>query len=208
MDVAHDGLSVSSLMDGELNLDEAEREIARLKTDTSLRASWDTYHLIGDTLRGDTVVDAGVAGFAGRFAERLAAEPTVLAPPRRAPRSRFQTYALSAAASVAAVAVVGWVTMSTLVVKPDTAAGILATAPLVQPVPSQPLAPQPQVAATPPAPAQQAPIAAVQPAPVPAAVLASPEHVHEYMLAHQGISPTTAIQGVAPYIRTVSSVGE
>jgi hypothetical protein len=41
----------------------------------------------------------------------------------------------------------------------------------------------------------------------PVAVVA-PEHVHEYLLAHQGISPITAIQGVTPYIRTVSSAGD
>jgi sigma-E factor negative regulatory protein RseA len=199
MDVAHDGLSVSSLMDGELNVDEADREIARLKTDTALRGSWDTYHLIGDTLRGGRV---GAAGFAGRFAERLAAEPTVLAPPRRAPRSRFQTYALSAAASVAAVAVVGWVAMSTLAGKPETTPGTLAKAPS-----SQPLSPPP-LATVPPSTMSQAPIAAPQPAPAAPVAVASPEHLHEYMLAHQGISPSTAIQGVAPYIRTVSNAGE
>jgi hypothetical protein len=29
--------------------------------------------------------------------------------------------------------------------------------------------------------------------------------MNEYFLAHQGFSPSTAIQGLAPYIRTVSA---
>jgi len=48
------------------------------------------------------------AGFTARVAERLAEEPTVLAPaslPARAPVKRF---ALAAAASVAGVGLVGW----------------------------------------------------------------------------------------------------
>jgi hypothetical protein len=27
---------------------------------------------------------------------------------------------------------------------------------------------------------------------------------HDYLLAHQGVSPSTALQGVAPYVRTVT----
>jgi len=29
--------------------------------------------------------------------------------------------------------------------------------------------------------------------------------MNEYLMAHQGFSPSTAIQGLAPYIRTVSA---
>jgi sigma-E factor negative regulatory protein RseA len=194
-------------MDGELGVDEADREIARLKADESLRAHWDTYHLIGDAMRGDR---ADLPGFSTRFAERLAQEPTVLAPARRAPRGRLQTIVLSIAASVAAIAVVGWVTYSTLVVQPELAGGTLAQAPSVQPAPVQPapslLAQRGDTAQS--GPLAQPMIAAPQPTLAPPVALASPEHMHEYMLAHQGISPTTAIQGVAPYIRTVSIAGE
>jgi sigma-E factor negative regulatory protein RseA len=57
------------------------------------------------------------------------------------------------------------------------------------------------------------PVVALQPAglprvePVAAAPEHAPEHAHEYLLAHQGISPSTAMQGVTPYIRTVSTAG-
>ena len=104
-------------------------------------------------------------------------------------KSRFQTYALSAAASVAAVAVVGWMALSDISAN-KPAGGELAKAPNVV---------APQVAAVPPQTAA-ALVAAVKPAP-------AAEHLHEYLLAHQGISPSTAFQGVAPYVRTVSGAG-
>jgi sigma-E factor negative regulatory protein RseA len=206
--------NISTLMDGELDGDEAGRAIARLKADSLSRETWDTYHLIGDAMRGATgstgaaavvaaVGASGAPGFGLRFSERLAQEPTVLAPhtsvsstPQRF-LGKFQTYALSAAASVAAVAVVGWVALSTL--KPE--APVLANASVA------PVA-QPQVAALQPGVAvpQVQPIVGQAPAAMLAAAQVEP--VQEYLLAHQGISPTTAIQGVTPYIRTVSSTGE
>ena len=59
------------------------------------------------------------------------------------------------------------------------------------------------------APAATAPVATLQPAAPTAveSVAATPEHMHEYLLAHQGVSPSTAIHGVTTYIRTVSNVG-
>ena len=185
---------LSELMDGELDGARAEREIIRLKSDGQSHEAWDTYHLIGDVMRG-TAVNARKAApsFGLRFNEQLALEPTVLAPvrildrqPARGLSRKFQSYALSAAASVAAVAVVGWVAVNTL--KPEATPGQLAQAPLVQS--------QPQLQSFQPQAQALVPVAA----PV--------EHIHQYLLAHQGISPTTAIQGVAPYIRTVSSADE
>jgi sigma-E factor negative regulatory protein RseA len=192
--------SVSNLMDGELNVDDAVREIARLKSDAAFRENWDTFHLIGDVMRGSA---AGTRGFAARLGERLALEPTVLAPlaARPAPQftRRFQNRALALAASLAAVAVVGWVAITTVV--PNTP-GQLATG----------VAPQsaPQIAAAP-GPATQPPVAGSVAAPeagVQAAAAAPAERMQEYLLAHQGISPSTAIQGVTPYIRTVSGSDE
>ena len=196
--------SVSSLMDGELAAEESTRAIARLKDaagDGPQRESWDAYHLIGDVLRDATTgAPALSAGFQARFSARLADEPTVLAPQatRLKPKSRWQTYAMSAAASVAAVVVVGWMALSST--KPEGVPGgsgtsVLATAPVlvVQPLALQPAGLAPQQAA--------ALVAAAKPN-------AKFEHAHEYLLAHQGISPTTAFQGVAPYVRTVSAAAD
>ncbi len=184
--------NISALMDGELGDDEAAREIAHLKQDAARRSTWDAYHVIGEALRGEHAGTSLAPAFSRRLSERLALEPTVLAPRMRSPKT-LQTYALSAAASVAAVAAVGWVAMNMLA--PDTAPTTLAKAP----------ATKQQVVA---------PVVAVQPPVAPSAtsggeaVATAPEQVHEYLLAHQGISPSTAIQGVTPYIRTVSSMGD
>ncbi len=184
--------SISTLMDGELDADEAAREIARFKEDAARRDAWNTYHAIGDALRGDHARVGLSADFCKRFSERLAQEPTVLAPRARAPRT-LQTWALSAAASVAAVAAVGWISMSML--SPDSTTGAPGT------LAKAPAAPAAIVATAPVVPLQPVGPALVEP------VAAAPEHMHEYLLAHQGISPSTAMQGVTPYIRTVSSVG-
>jgi sigma-E factor negative regulatory protein RseA len=120
---------VSALMDDQLDGAECDGCLRRLKDDDGLRADWEVYHLIGDALRGTPA-----RGLSTGFAGRLAAEPTVLAPraAARGPSPRRKAwYALSAAASVAAMAVVGW--MAVGVVQP--------TAPptaMVQPLPSQP----------------------------------------------------------------------
>ena len=95
---------ISALMDGELNDDEARIVFGRFKQDAAARAEWEIYHLIGDGLRQTPVWNDG---FSARFAEKIAAEPTVLAPLRR-PAFKRPVVALSAAASLAAVSLVAW----------------------------------------------------------------------------------------------------
>lgn len=162
---------ISALMDGELDEAQARGELARIKQQHELRESWDTFHLIGDALRGDALLSANLKA---RVSERLAQEPTVLAP-RSRPVRKIATYALSAAASISAVALVGWAAISISTVST-----------------------QPEIARAP------AP-AGVLPAPAPhIASVPNEGRMNEYLLAHQGFSPSTAIQGVAPYIRSVS----
>jgi sigma-E factor negative regulatory protein RseA len=163
---------ISALMDGELDDRQAREQLVRLKQDDELIGCWHTFHIIGDALRGEPVLSQG---FGRRLTDRLTGEPTVLAPQRSAVK-RITTYALSAAASVSAVALVGWIAFV-----------------------NNPLAPQPELAkapaSTPAAPAT----ASTQLASVP-----SDGTMNEYLIAHQGFSPSTSIQGVASYIRTVS----
>jgi sigma-E factor negative regulatory protein RseA len=119
-------------------------------------------------------------GFGERFAQRLAQEPTVLAPGRRRTFRTAATYALSAAASLAAVVWVGWFALG----------------------PAQVVAPLPQVVKAP-------PLIAVEPVPAPKVQLASEPYdgtLNEYLMAHTGFSPSTALQGVASYIRSVAAV--
>jgi sigma-E factor negative regulatory protein RseA len=106
-------------------------------------------------------------GFAARFAARLAAEPTVLAPVSR--QNHRLPFAWAVAATVAAVMVVGWVAVSTLDPQPTALAREAIAVRSAQGGP-QPVSP-------------------------------------DYLLAHQEYSPTTQIQGVGPYLRSVSSGG-
>lgn len=175
--------SISVLMDGELSGLEAEREIARIKEDRELRECWESFHLAGDALRGEKRLAPGLSE---SFAARLAAEPTVLAPRLRfggssQPR-RVMTYALSAAASLSAAALVAWVAIA-----PNAPWGIQADA--TRPGMTQDLASA----------------SALKPVSLPPASVASEGRMNEYLLAHQGFSPSTALQGLAPYIRSVSA---
>ncbi|HXF66025.1 MAG TPA: sigma-E factor negative regulatory protein [Burkholderiales bacterium] len=176
---------ISALMDGELDEHQARREIARLGQDEELVRCWHIFHLIGDAMRGEPVLLS--QHFSQRLSARLAAEPTVLAP-RRRPSARLLAYALSAAASLSAVALVGWVALSGVGPAPRTEVA-KASAPAPTPTPVA----APQI----PAPPDTHPI---QPS-----GLSSEGKMNEYLIAHQEFSPSTAIQGLAPYIRSVSS---
>lgn len=171
---------VSALMDGELDEVEAQRALAHLKNDPEWRERWDSFHLIKDALRGERLSSPG---FNEVFAKRLVAEPTVLAPRRRPGQARrMTTYALSAAASVAAAVFVAWVAVA-----PNVPVGVQADA-------SQSSVTQDLTAA-----------GAAMPVSLPLASVSSEGRMNEYLLAHQGFSPSTAFQGLAPYIRSVSA---
>jgi sigma-E factor negative regulatory protein RseA len=98
---------ISVLMDGELFEDEAEALLAKLKKDPHSHQEWLTYHLIGDALRQPEHIGKDISA---SFHERLQAEPTVFAPRRRATQ-RVRYFAISAAASVMALALVAWLSM-------------------------------------------------------------------------------------------------
>ncbi|MBC7802954.1 MAG: sigma-E factor negative regulatory protein [Candidatus Parcubacteria bacterium] len=102
---------ISELVDGELEHGEAARALDAMRSDGEARETWRSYHLIGDAMRDSRMLSRG---FAARVSATLAQEPTVMAPvaaPLRAspPLQRPRWQVLSAAASLAAVALVGWV---------------------------------------------------------------------------------------------------
>jgi sigma-E factor negative regulatory protein RseA len=165
---------ISECMDGELDAQSAARILGQLANSTEFHADWVLYHMIGDGMRD--APDLSPA-FAARLSERLAAEPTVLAPRRMLPaRGGFAQVARYAAAALAAVAVVGW----------------FAVTPRLSPTAPQ-LAQQTM-------PEGSASTVALQ---RPAISPLKPRD-HDYMMAHQAVSPGGAMQGVAPYVRTVS----
>jgi sigma-E factor negative regulatory protein RseA len=111
-----------------------------------------------------------------QVALKLAQEPTVLAPRSYAP-SRRATYAVSIAASLSAVTLVVWIAFFNNPLAPQSPTEI-ATAPAAQPAVS---AASEQLASVP-----------------------SDGGTNDLLRAHTEYSPSTAIQGLAPYIRSVS----
>jgi sigma-E factor negative regulatory protein RseA len=162
---------LSALIDGELEGDSLHTHLGRLRTDPELRSAWDTYHLIGDALRGQIS-----PAIADRVVARLREEPTVLAPrPQKNPSRRLGWYAMAVAASVSAVGFVVWTASPAWRVEPQLAGGPAVT-----------------TVAT-----------SVQ---APATLVSSVPHaeVENYLLAHQPYSHTSAMQGIAPYARSVA----
>lgn len=98
---------ISAFVDGEVGESEATTQIRRMKEDPQLRAAWETYHLVGDTLRGEKI---GLSReFGAKLSTRLADEPTILAPRMRTPvRASARRFALPVAASLGGVALVAW----------------------------------------------------------------------------------------------------
>lgn len=168
---------ISAWMDGETGEFEARQVAVAFKQRQACCVAWSEFHLIGDIMRGEPLLRDD---FSARLRELLDAEPTVLAPRGFAKYGTRQItkYALSAAASVAALGFVALLVSTT----------------------GNPLKSQNQIAAA--TTAQKPQTTTVAAAQKPAST--QQPTVDEYLMAHQEFSPSTAMQGVAPYIRTVS----
>ncbi|MEX2241897.1 MAG: sigma-E factor negative regulatory protein [Burkholderiales bacterium] len=170
---------ISALMDGELDAHELNEPLSALGKDADAFETWRTYHLISDALQGRAMLANDCLR---RVSARLADEPTLIGPlPADVTRpQRARWFVPSAlAASVAAVALVGWMAFS-----PQQSTG-----PLLVPVAK---APQPaQVAAR-----------AAPPAPVRLPMTAA---TRDYLIAHQALSSRNSLQGMAPFVRAVAA---
>lgn len=122
---------ISALMDGELFEDEAEDLLGRVKQDSDAHKDWAVYHLIGDVLRQPEHIHCDLSG---KVRERMQDEPTVLAPRGHAAKQRIRTVALSAAASLAAVGVVAWMSLQ---VSPEAAPQLAMQQAALRPVNTQ-----------------------------------------------------------------------
>lgn len=192
--------TISALMDGELDQEDAASLIPALKQREDLRETWAAYHLIGDALRGQHCGDCGVAGV---VAAQLSREPTVLAP-RSARSGSTKRWALPSLAAAAAVATVTWMSMETQ----QGGAGPQITVPAGQFLTTGHNVLMPTVATATGSPIQEITEAAgpYTPANPPAPPIQfSGRELQPYLMAHQEFSPSTTIQGLAPYVRTVTS---
>lgn len=204
---------LSAFVDAESGSEsEASALFGRLRADEQLRDSWDVYHLIGDSLRGTS----GGGIDRARFSARLAAEPTVLAPAAaRASadkagsgrgldrHSRGARWAMPVAASLAAVAFVGWMA-STSLLSPQTN---IAQSPTTA-VPAKVgvvSAPEAAVATAAPAASPAAATApggqtkvAAPPIELPPAAIPVANGVDDYLWAHQRFAPAAHAYRVRP----------
>jgi sigma-E factor negative regulatory protein RseA len=100
---------LSALLDGEIEQHETPALWSTLKADNRLRAKWGDYQLIGDTLRGEGNLASDITS---RVMSSLAEEPVVLAPRQVKRQMAWQRSVLAMAASLAGIAVVGWLALS------------------------------------------------------------------------------------------------
>lgn len=166
-------------MDGELDSDDTAGILGGLKKTDELREQWAAYHLISDTLSQPEVMRIDVSN---RVMARLAAEPAALAP---RPAARHRPVAFAAAASIAALAVAGWMSLHT-------------TPPVALPqanLADNRTSPETSLSALPATPAAGAPYAPVS----------APERMNDYLMAHREFSPGAGMHGTPPlYVRTVA----
>ncbi len=98
---------ISALMDGEHDDAEFAGTLSDLRHPGPALETWQTYHLISDALRETRLTSPG---FAQRVNARILEEPTILArSTERRAAARQRMMPLYAAASFAAVALVGWI---------------------------------------------------------------------------------------------------
>jgi sigma-E factor negative regulatory protein RseA len=177
---------LSSLMDGELDPEEASRLLASLCVDTGLRSDWAAFHVVGDALRSNEVASAHSSAFCARMAASIAREPTVLAPRAasglRSPMRRYLTPGLAIAASVAVISFVAVPLMRSP-----------APAPVVQQAAVQPLT------------AAQTAEEGTRRA---AVTVANARAMQAYLAAHRELATGAALPRATPYLRTTAEQSE
>jgi sigma-E factor negative regulatory protein RseA len=183
---------ISALMDGELARDEAARLVVDIRQRDGLREAWATYHLIGEAMRGEACADCGVMRSVAR---QLAQEPTVLAP-RRISGEIGRRWALPSLAAAAAVASVTWMAVETQRGGSGQPIATPASHMVVPAVAIQSSIPLPEYSQSVHLPGQASSSVSIQ---------FSAREFDAYLMAHQEFSPSNTLQGLAPYVRTVTS---
>lgn len=131
--------TLSAMVDDEVLADEVSATLASLSNDESLRQRWSRYHLIGDAIRGESIVP-GVTSIADRLREQLKDEPVLFSPAAsRANKPAWHSQWLHYAAGAAVAASV---TMMAVMVAPNFIApeqsGSIELAKVATPAPTTP----------------------------------------------------------------------
>lgn len=198
---------MSALADGQLHSDEIVQAVALLATSEDARAAWHSYHVLGDVLRCADLADCGRDRvFVARLRERLSQaeqpdlrvdsgrneavamrEPVLIRASAKAtspvdrPSANDATVRwkwLAAAASLAAVAILGWHAGQ---VSSDASARLAAASPALAPVTG--------VTAT----------AAAEPP-----VMLRDPRLDELLAAHRQFGGTSALQAPAGFLRNAT----
>lgn len=179
---------VSALMDGAIPIEEADHLFSSLSHDGEMRRSWDTYHLIGDAMRGNAILSPG---FEQRLMQKLREEPVVLAPKPSRLRAVAGAWSVSGgwsiAASFAAVMFVGWMALQQTN-GPTPSIELAALSPSSEPAPSNNIA---QAGLTQSSPVQVVAMEQASQQVEQTPVLVS-ELPAEYLMAHQSMAPNAA----------------
>lgn len=101
-------IELSSMIDNELVVHSQQALLTALQREKDMRTSWDTYILIGDTLRDSPELATDITA---SVVNALRNEPTILVAPARRTQGALRSVA-ALAASLAGVAVVGWLALS------------------------------------------------------------------------------------------------
>ncbi|MGL4605044.1 MAG: sigma-E factor negative regulatory protein [Iodobacter sp.] len=98
---------LSALMDGELDSTQIEVLLREMKRNPDLDQAWADWHQVSDSMQDHPILSPQ---FMKNFSERLAAEPTIVAPQRmkRSSVMKKLLVPLTAAASIAFVGVAAW----------------------------------------------------------------------------------------------------
>ncbi|MEI6738214.1 MAG: sigma-E factor negative regulatory protein [Pseudomonadota bacterium] len=130
---------ISTFLDGELDHEQVTQVIRQLGSDASRREIWDSYHLIGEVLRGESSCAAHDVMRLRKSADvifsRLSEGPTVLSPAaiKIAPIPKITRLALAMAASVVTVSAI-------VVIAFKQQGGVVAPVQMVQQIAPKPTA--------------------------------------------------------------------
>ncbi|HJW53315.1 MAG TPA: RseA family anti-sigma factor [Burkholderiaceae bacterium] len=186
-----DAETLSSLMDGELDPEQAAALIAALCADDELRAEWIAFHLAGDALRSTEVASAHSSSFCMSVAAAIAREPAIVAPrPWMRHGARLRRYILPGLAVAASAAVISFVAVP-LLRNANTPALVQAAA--VQP-------PSAAVVTT-----EHPDELAARRA---AATVANARALQAYLAAHRELTTGAAFPRATPYLRTATDQSE
>jgi sigma-E factor negative regulatory protein RseA len=196
---------LSALLDGELDSHEVRPTLKAATRESELRESWRAYVLIGDQLRQECT---GTRDLTACVMAKVRAEPVVLAPRKLQPATRHHP-GLALAASVAGVAVVGWLAMagnSQLSPTDSRLATVTGTSAAVLPAPTfaTDMTPNPNLV-----PAQTLARVAEENAllSLGSAMTATRGDMSEYLLAHHTQSSTFRLSDNSGHVRTVTMTG-